>query len=96
MTLIEDLYYFNLGIALSVTAPNEPNHAASPIFPYSIEIPYSKESSQLRISTYSIKQTDLILPKRNFHQLYASIAESSWFAQSYKGKSLGDIIEVDY
>lgn len=96
MTFIDELFYLNMGIALTVPSPNEPIHPEMHYVPYYVEAPYSQESSQLQITTYSIKKDVFILPKRNFHQLYASIAQSSWFAQSYKGKSLGDIIEVDY
>lgn len=96
MALFNEFLYVNLGIALSVPSPNEPIHTETPYVPYYIDAPYSQESSQLHITTYSIKQDCLIFPKRNFHQLYASIAQSNWFAKSYKGKSLGDFIEVDY
>lgn len=96
MTFINEFLYVNLGIALTVPSPNEPIHAETPYVPYYIEAPYSQESPQLHITTYKIKQDALIFPKRNFHQLYTSIAQSSWFAKSYKGKSLGDFIEVDY
>ena len=97
MTFIDEFLYLNLGIAFSVPSPNEPIERVSPPFaPIYIEAPYSQESSQLHITTYTIKQDAFIFPKRSFRQLYASIAQSSWFAKSYKGKSLGDFIEVDY
>ena len=36
-----------------------------------------------------------IQPKRNYRKLYECIAESKWFADSYKGKSLGEFIEFE-
>ena len=36
-----------------------------------------------------------IQPKRNYRKLYECIAESKWFADSYKGKSVGEFIEFE-
>ena len=97
MTFIDEFLYLSLGIAFSVPSPNEPIERVSPpSVPFYIEAPYSQESSQLHITTYTINHDAFVFPKRSFRKLYASIARSSWFAKYYKGKSLGDFIEVDY
>lgn len=102
MAPFNDLIYSTLGIVLSVPAPTivnlNPIQSTTEYVPLYIEAPYFQESSQLNLTTYSINNNrDLIIhPKRNFMMRYESIAKSQWFAKSYKGKSLGEFIEVDY
>ena len=98
MSPFNDLLYTTLGIALSVPASTEANvmPTADDYVPFYVEAPYSQESSQLHMTVYSINKDMFIQPKRNFRMLYESIAKSQWFAKSYRGKLLGEFIEVEY
>lgn len=97
MTFINSLSYLNLGIALTIPSANEPIvHTDIQYSPCYIEVPYSQKSFQLNITAYTIKQNFFVYPKRNFYHLYEDIAQSNWFAKSYKGKSLGKFIDIDY
>lgn len=94
--MFNDLLYATLGIVLSVpTSANNVLHADADYVPFYAEAPYSQESSQLHITMYSVNKDIVIQPKRNYRKLYESIAESKWFANSYKGKPLGEFIEVE-
>ncbi|MFA6592008.1 MAG: hypothetical protein WCS67_01545 [Bacteroidales bacterium] len=99
MTVFDELLYLNMGIALS----SFPTSGDASRFvrngecaTFGLEAPYRRDDSQLRISTYSIGSEADLRPKRDFRKLYSDIAESDWFGRSYKGRSLGDFIKVDY
>ena len=95
MNSFEYLKYFQLGIALSIPSATmsgyEFRQLETDAVPFFVEQPYSQETTQLNLNLYNL----VVQPRRNFHQLYSEIGQSSWFSASYKGKSLGDFIEVE-
>ena len=97
MTPFENLAYLSVGIAFSFSVQTSTGFEFSQVRePIIAPIPslYSQDYSPLSTSSYSVKDY-LGFPKRNYMQRYKAIAESSWFERAYKGKSLGDYIEVD-
>ena len=98
MTLFNDFLYASLGIALFSPSSAEANQTSAqrneePIY---VGVTYSQPTSQLNVTVYYIPKRSFLQPKRDFRSLYASITESQWFARAYRGKSLGDFIEIDY
>ena len=95
MNSFEYLKYFQLGIALSVSSATMSGYELSRFYGDSasvyIERPYSQETTQLNLDLYN----PIIQPHRSYRQLYAKIGQSSWFSAAYKGKSLGDFIEIE-
>lgn len=87
--------YLHLGIALTTPSATmsgyELNQIKGDSVPVYIEAPYSQETTQLNLNLYNL----VIQPQRSFRQLYSEIGQSSWFSSAYKGKSLGDFIEVE-
>lgn len=61
---------------------------------YSIPAYIAEEQRKDYIVGITEQKAIVIQPRRNYRNLYESIAESKWFADSYKGKSLGEFIEV--
>ena len=87
--------YLHLGIALTIPSATMSGYELSQfegdLAPVYIEQPYSQETTQLNLNLYNL----VIQPQRSFRQLYSKIGQSSWFSSAYKGKSLGDFIEVE-
>ena len=52
------------------------------------------ESRNESLSVY--KEVTKIQPKKNYRQRYARISSSKAFLDSYPGKSLGEVIKVEY
>lgn len=52
------------------------------------------ESRNESLSVY--KEVTKIQPKKNYRQRYARISSSKAFLDSYSGKSLGEVIKVEY
>lgn len=97
MMPFENLVYVSVGIAVSFSVQTSTGLEYSPIRePHVVPIArlYSQDYSPSTTSVYTVKDY-LGFPKRNYMQRYKAIAESSWFERAYKGKSLGDYIEVD-
>ncbi len=99
MTLFNDYFlYASLGIALFGSSSAEASQTSiqKDEESFYVGVKYSQPTSQLNVTVYSINKESFLQPKRDFRLLYASITESQWFARAYRGKSLGDFIEIDY
>ncbi len=98
MTQFDNLLYLSFGVAVSFPPQTSIGMGfekvrESTVAPI-VQI-YSQNYAPLTTSVYTIKDS-IGFPKRNYYQRYKAIAESSWFERDYKGKSLGDFIDVDY
>lgn len=97
MIRFDDFLYASLGIALCVSpltgeALDNPRiYQAS----YRADMQYVQPTTQLNVMVYSINKESYEQPKRDFRSLYASISASGWFDCAYRGKSLGEYIEVE-
>lgn len=97
MTQFENLLYLSVGIVCSISDQTSVDidfqQVRRPIVA-PIEKLYSQDYSPSNASVYTIKDFSET-PKRSYMLRYKAIAESSWYEKAYKGKSLGDFIEVD-
>jgi hypothetical protein len=97
MTLFENLMYLSFGIAYPIsvqtsTGMEYENIEESNVTP--IVRLYSQNYYPSTTTAYTVKD-NIGFPNRNYMQRYKAISESAWFQRAYKGKSLGDYIEVD-
>ena len=87
--------YLGLGIMVGGMMPtsaisvSEPNGIMNVIAMKSVI-----ESLNESLSVY--KEVTKIQPKKNYRQRYARISSSKVFFDNYSGKSLGEVIKVEY
>ncbi len=89
----------SVGTLFTITGVNVPDFSAA-VKEYDDrrarqESLYTQVRDQLNVSTYSMYFSEQG-PKRDFRALYSSIAKSSWFKESYSGKSLGDVSVIEF
>jgi len=53
------------------------------------------EYNQLNVPVYSMAPASAG-SKKSVRERYARIASSKWFKDAYEGKSLGDVIEIEF
>lgn len=97
MAQFDNLLYLSVGIAFSFSIQTSTGMEYDRIQEANITPIvrlYSQDYSPSTASVYTVKD-NIGFPKRNYMQRYKAISESSWFERAYKGKSLGDFIEVD-
>ena len=56
---------------------------------------FSGEYNQLNVPVYSMAPASAG-SKKSVRERYARIASSKWFKDAYEGKSLGDVIEIEF